>query len=234
MKRIAILQSNYIPWKGVFDLINSVDEFILYEDVKYTKRDWRNRNKIKTKDGLRWLTIPIKNTHGYQAIKDTLVFNHTWCEEHWRTLHHSYARAPYFNLYADEIKALYENCAREDHLSNINYNFYKLINKFLDIITPITWSMDYHPTTTGKNQRGIELCHKAGATHYLSGPAAKDYIEIELWQKNNLTLEYFSYDGYPEYPQLYSPFEHNVSILDLLFHTGPKARQYLLSFARNE
>jgi len=233
MKRIAILQSNYIPWKGVFDLINSVDEFILYDDVQYTIRDWRNRNQIKTKDGLHWLTIPIKQTNGDKAIKDTLVANHAWCETHWKTIHQYYNKAPYFKRYASEIEAIYTQCDREDYLSNINYIFYQRVNDFLGITTPITWSMDYHLTQTEKNRRLIELCHKAGATHYLSGPAAKNYLEIELWHNNDLTIEYFSYHGYPKYPQLFGPFEHNVSVLDLLFNTGPQASQYMLSFSKN-
>lgn len=234
MKKVAILQSNYIPWKGVFDLINSVDEFIICDDVQYTKKDWRNRNKIKTYDGIRWLTIPIKHSHGFSLIKDTVVANHTWCETHWKLLHNSYAKAPYFDLYADEIKAVYDKCASENHLSNINYHFYRLINKFLGITTPLTWSMDYHSNASGKNERGIDLCHKAGATHYLSGPAAKSYIDLEVWHKNNISIEFFSYDDYPEYPQLYVPFEHKVSVLDLLFHAGPNAPQYMLSFKKKD
>jgi hypothetical protein len=105
-----------------------------------------------------------------------------------------------------------------------------MINEFLGITTPISWSMDYHLTHTEKNLRLIELCQKTGATHYLSGPAGKNYIDLELWQRNNITVEYFSYDGYPEYSQLFGPFEHNVSALDLILNTGPRARHYMLSF----
>lgn len=230
MKKIAVLQSNYIPWKGVFDLINSVDEFIIYDDVQFTKNDWRNRNKIKTHTGLLWLTIPIQHTHGFQDIKDTIVANHDWCETHWKTIHQFYTKAPYFEFYAQEIEETYEECSQLDHLSLINMRFYQLINRFLSIPTPMSWSMDYDLKAIDANRRLIELCQKAGATHYLTGPSAKDYIDTKIWTKNQIEIEYFSYQGYPEYPQLFGPFEHQVSVLDLLINTGPNAPQYLLSF----
>lgn len=232
MKRIAVLQSNYIPWKGVFDLINSVDEFILYDDVQYTTKDWRNRNKIKTHTGLLWLTIPIAKKTSHGQIQHTQVANHTWGKKHWQTLHQFYTRAPYFDRYAEAIKATYEQYASEDHLSRINYQFYQLICGFLGITTPITWSMDYSLTATEKNRRLIELCHQTGGTHYLSGPAAKNYMDPKIWAENQINLDYFSYEGYPEYPQLFGPFEHFVSVLDLLFNTGPNAREYMLSFSK--
>src|SRR5687767_5361993 len=96
-RRIAISQSNYIPWKGYFDLINFMDEFILYDDVQFTRRDWRNRNKIKTPNGELWLTIPVQVTGKYhQSIRETQVSDSTWARTHWRTLEHAYARAPWF------------------------------------------------------------------------------------------------------------------------------------------
>ena len=78
-KKVAILQSNYIPWKGYFDMIASVDEFILYDDMQYTRRDWRNRNQIKTAQGLKWLTIPVcvKGKY-YQKIRDTEIAKSNW------------------------------------------------------------------------------------------------------------------------------------------------------------
>src|SRR5215510_8709820 len=101
-KKVAIVQSNYIPWKGYFDLINSVDEFILFDDMQYTKRDWRNRNRIKTPDGVAWLTIPVAVKGKYhQRIADTLVSDPSWIASHWKTIRHCYARAPYFAVYRD-------------------------------------------------------------------------------------------------------------------------------------
>ena len=229
MKKIAILQSNYIPWKGYFDIINLVDEFILYDDMQYTRRDWRNRNKIKTPDGLKWLTIPVVNKGKFfQKINETQVQNSEWCHDHWRALSLNYARAPYFRQYAERREGLYRQCEQETYLSKINYRFLTAICEMLDIHTKITWSSDYE-LAEGKTERLVGLCRSAGGSEYLSGPAAKDYIEDSLFEEAGITLKYMDYSGYPEYPQQFGAFEHGVTVLDLLFNTGPDARKYMKS-----
>ena len=229
MKKIAILQSNYIPWKGYFDIINLVDEFILYDDMQYTRRDWRNRNKIKTPDGLKWLTIPVVNKGKFfQKINETQVQNSEWCHDHWRALSLNYARAPYFRQYAERIEELYRQCEQETYLSKINYRFLTAICEMLDIHTKITWSSDYE-LAEGKTERLVGLCRSAGGSEYLSGPAAKDNIVDSLFEEAGITLKYMDYSGYPEYPQQFGAFEHGVTVLDLLFNTGPDARKYMKS-----
>lgn len=230
-KTIAILQSNYIPWKGYFDLINMVDEFILYDDMQYTRRDWRNRNKIKTANGVNWLTIPMKvKGEFFQPIKDAQVSDLGWAAEHWKIINHSYARAPFFKQYREQIESLYLTLD-ESYLSRINYRFMKSICGILGITTPITWSMDY-TLAEGKTERLVDLCKQAGGSAYISGPAARDYIDPALFEQAGIALSYVDYSGYPEYNQLFPPFEHGVSILDLLFNTGPDAPQYMKSFGR--
>ena len=161
-KKVAILQSNYIPWKGYFDIIHMVDEFILYDDVQYTKNDWRNRNKIVTKDGLIWLSIPVLHTGKFsQKIRETKVIDGRWADKHWRSIEYSYSQ---------------------------------------------------------------------GGGAYLSGPAAKDYIRENLFAEEGIALEWMDYSGYPEYPQTLQQFEHGVSVLDLIFHKGPEAKNYMKSF----
>jgi hypothetical protein len=227
MKKIAILQSNYIPWKGYFDIIGMVDEFILYDDMQYTRRDWRNRNKIKTPDGLKWLTIPVVNKGKFfQKINETEVRDSQWCHDHWRALSLNYARAPYFHRYAEQIEELYRQCEQETFLSRINYRFLTAICGILEIPTKITWSSDY-PLEEGKTERLAGLCRSAGGDEYLSGPAAKDYIVDEVFAQAGIRLSYMDYSGYPEYPQQFGPFEHGVTILDLLFNAGPDARKYM-------
>ena len=229
MKKIAILQSNYIPWKGYFDIINLVDEFILYDDMQYTRRDWRNRNKIKTPDGLKWRTIPVVNKGKFfQKSNETQVQNSEWCHDHWRALSLNYARAPYFRQYAERLEELYRQCEQETYLSKINYRFLTAICEMLDIHTKITWSSDYE-LAEGKTERLVGLCRSAGGSEYLSGPAAKDYIVDSLFEEAGITLKYMDYSGYPEYPQQFGVFEHGVTVLDLLFNTGPDARKYMKS-----
>ncbi len=224
---MAILQSSYIPWKGYFDLIRRVDEFILYDDAQYTKRDWRNRNRIKTPNGPIWLSIPVEVKGKYlQAIKDTRVSDPTWNERHLKAIVANYARAPYYRHYKAGVEELFLDC-RALSLSEINFRFLSRICGLLSIATRLSWSMDYE-LVPGRTERLVGLCRQAGATEYLSGPSARSYIDPAQFEQAGMTLTFMDYAGYPEYTQLHPPFDHHVSILDLLFNTGPDAVSYLL------
>ena len=226
-KKVAIVQSNYIPWKGYFDMIRQVDEFILLDSVQYTRRDWRNRNRIKTPEGVIWLTIPVKAAGRYlQSIRETEISDPGWAEHHWTTLKRAYGRAPHFAPIAPRLEALYGNASRCRLLSEVNRLFLRDLCVMLAIPTRITADSDYHPTGT-KTERLVGLCRAAGATEYLSGPAARDYIAPELFHDAGIRLSWMDYTGYPEYPQLHPPFDHAVSILDLIVHTGPDAMRHL-------
>lgn len=229
-KKVAIVQSNYIPWKGYFDLIQMVDEFILYDDMQYTKRDWRNRNLIKTRDGLKWLTIPVQTKGKYsQTIKDTKVCDHSWAKKHYRTLTHNYSTAKYFKDYQDIIKELYEKASSIEYLSEINFLFIKSVCDILKINTKISWSSDYIPLSDDKDKTGklICICKSANANHYVSGPSAKSYMDENLFHAEGIDISYIDYSNYPEYPQCFDGFNHNVTILDLIFNQGPNATQYM-------
>jgi hypothetical protein len=228
-KRVAIVQSNYIPWKGYFDLIGRVDEFVLYDDVQYTRRDWRNRNKIKTPAGVQWLSIPVQVKGKYlQKVKDTVVSGDEWRREHWETLTHCYGRAPFFRALADTFRGLYLGSTAR-FLSEINRAFLAAVCDLLGIRTRLKWSMDYRLSSDDPSERLLEVCAQAQAAEYLSGPAARAYLDEGLFRRAGIRLSYMDYTGYPEYPQLYPPFEHAVSVLDLLFMTGPDAPRYLKS-----
>lgn len=228
MKKIAILQSNYIPWKGYFDMINMVDEFILYDEVQYTKNDWRNRNKIQTKQGVQWLTIPVRQKELAQSIKDTKVTDNKWRKKHWSTVSQNYAKAPYFKDYKDVFEALYLNCD-EEYLSQVNYRFIMAINEILSITTNIRWSNEFH-LIEGQTEKLLGICKNCNADIYLSGPAAKDYFDEELAKKENIKVEWMDYSAYPEYNQVHSPFEHGVTVLDLIFNEGLDAAKFMKSF----
>lgn len=231
MKRVAIIQSNYIPWKGYFDIINCVDEFIILDDVQYTKRDWRNRNKIKTPNGTQWLTIPVQTKNKYkQMIKDVIVSNNSWAQQHYNKIVRYYSKTKYFNEYKDFFADLYFGTCEKD-LSSINYKFLSKICMLLGIKTIISWSMRYK-SVDGKNERIISLCKQAGADEYLSGTSAKSYLDENMFRTENIKVRWMSYEGYQEYNQLYCPpFIHDVSILDMIFNEGTKgAREHMLSF----
>lgn len=228
MKKVAILQSNYIPWKGYFDIINLVDEFILFDDMQYTRRDWRNRNKIRASGGIEWLTIPVEVKGKFlQKIKETRVADHKWAENHWKAIQMNYARAPYFKELSPWLRDLYRQAGQKDFLSEINYMFLTAICDYLGIQTKITWSSDY-VLAEGKTERLVELVKSVGGSYYLSGPAAKVYIVDRYFEQAGVQLAYMNYSGYPEYPQRFKyPFEHGVSILDLLFNVGKDAPRYI-------
>jgi hypothetical protein len=227
-KVVAIVQSSYIPWKGYFDLVNWADEFILFDDMQYTRRDWRNRNRIKTRGGTLWLTIPVQvKGRFHQRIDETKVADSGWARNHWESLQHSYAHASHFAEYAPFFEKLYLGL-QEEYLSRINFRFLRAICDLLGIATRLSWSAEYR-SVAGKTERLVHLCRQAGATEYVSGPSARDYLDERQFQDAGIKLRYADYSGYPEYHQLYPPFDHHVSVLDLLFNEGPHAGRYLLS-----
>ena len=230
VKRVAIVQSCYVPWKGYFDLINSVDEFILYDECQYTRQDWRNRNRIKTATGTRWLTIPVTIDGLYgQRIDTTRIAQPDWAERHWDTVRQAYRRAPHFDQYASAVQDAYARVSTEQFLSRVNRALIEVVCSFLGIRTPLSWSTDYSARGS-RTERVVNLCKDSGASIYLSGPRGRDYLDEQRFVEAGVELEYFDYEGYEKYPQLYPPFEHSVSVLDLLFSAGSEAPRYMKSF----
>ena len=229
MKRIAISQSNYIPWKGYFDLINSVDEFVLYDDMQFTRRDWRNRNQIKTPAGLQWLTIPVEVKGKFlQRINETVISDPNWARLHWRALELNYAQAVHFVDYREQIRELYLGCTSL-RISEINYHFLSALLPLLGIRTRLSWSSDYLPKGD-RSARLLSICHQAGATVYFSGPSARDYLDTALFATAGVEVVWMDYSGYVPYRQMHGDFQHGVSILDLLFNEGPRAPFFMKSF----
>jgi hypothetical protein len=201
MKSIAILQSNYIPWQGYFDLIRSVDEFVILDSVQFTKNDWRNRNRIRTPAGPAWLTIPIRTAGRFsQRICEAEVAESQWAQRHWRTLTQHYARAPQFRRYATELEKTYEQAAGESSLSRINRLFLELACKWLGIETVIR-SSDFYPDHPDRVQRLVAICQAADARRYVSGPAAKTYLDPAPFKAADIDLCFFEY-GESSAPQL--------------------------------
>jgi hypothetical protein len=224
MKRVAILQSNYVPWKGYFDIIAAVDEFILYDDVQFTKNDWRNRNRIKTPQGPQWLTIPT-GPNIRRRICDVSIPSAAWRVAHWKTLVQNYRKTPSFERIATWLEPLYFQSVHTD-LSTINRTFIEAICTYLGITTNLSWVWEYE-TAAGQTERLVDLCLQVGATEYVSGPGARAYLDVAAFAARNIVVTWFDYAGYPEYPQLWGPFEHRVSILDLLFNCGTSAPRYM-------
>jgi len=231
-----ISQSNYIPWRGYFDLIASADIFIILDDVQYTRRDWRNRNRIKTPTGSQWISIPIISKGKYlQRINETMVAGPGWSMEHWKTLEHNYRKAPFFDEISAWLMPLYRQAAELTLLSEINRNFLEAVCRYLDISTRFHWSTDFFSIETldgfDKNQRILELCNKVGANRYISGPLALEYMDKKAFEAAGIDVDFADYGHYPPYPQMHGAFDPYISIIDTLFNTGKKTRDYTVGYA---
>ncbi|NPV76947.1 MAG: WbqC family protein [Anaerolineae bacterium] len=228
--KVVILQPSYIPWRGYFHQIVLADIFVFYDDVKYDKNGWRNRNRIKTPSGSQWLTIPVLTA---RLEQDQIPINQikidsskNWAKKHWNALTTSYRKAPFFQKIAPLLEQAYSS--QPELLSEFTIPLTIQLAHRLGIEkTQFIQSSSLAGITGKKTDRLISILKRLGATEYISGPAAKDYLEEEKFLSNGIQLKYMVYD-YPEYPQLYPPFDPNLSILDLLFMTGPEAIKYII------
>jgi hypothetical protein len=223
----VILQPSYIPWRGYFDLLHRADVFVFYDDVQYDKHGWRNRNRIKTASGTQWLTIPV-NAKGavsgdLQLADARIVWTQDWARKHATTIRQSYSRAPFFSHYASMVDAFF--ATRHERLVDFTIETTLALAKELGITTRFVRSSQLG-VTGERTERLVKILHKLEATHYLSGPSAKDYIDPAVFAQANIGLEYIVYD-YRPYEQLHGAFDPQVSILDLLFMTGPQAPAYI-------
>ena len=223
--RVAISQSNYVPWRGYFDLIDSVDEFVIYDEVQFTRRDWRNRNRIKTANGLQWLTIPVQSKGNYYSkVSEIRVDDPGWNQNHWRAIELAYSKAEWFPTERDWLSDLYTR-ATFDELSRVNRHFIEAFMGKLQISTPLRDSSDF-VLADDRNERLLNICIELGATAYVSGPAAKDYLDENLFKSHGISVEWFNYEGYEPYPQLWGDFVDGLSIVDLVLNWGPSSERF--------
>ena len=231
-RSVAIVQSNYIPWKGYFDLIARVDQFILLDDVQYTHRDWRNRNLIKTADGPKWLSVPVRHERTSRVADVTIATDQgDWRRKHLGTIEHAYRDAPHAATILPWLAESYGAVASVERLSELNRKLIDRVCDRLGITTPVALSTDYFTLQEldafEPTQRLLALCQAAGATSYLSGPAARAYMDTSLFSNQGIEVEWMDYAGYREYPQLHGEFTHGVSVVDVLLMTGPDAATFL-------
>lgn len=225
MKKVAVLQSNYIPWKGYFDIIHDVDLFIFYDEVQYTKNDWRNRNRILTKTGAQWITVPTgDNIH--RSILDVEIKNSLWQKKHWNSIVGSYSRAPYFKKYKEFFEYVYLE-KKWTKLYELNrYIIINIASEFLDMSTKFEDSRNFQ-TEGKKDEKLLSLLKQVKTDIYISGPSASEYMNIDNYKKNDIEIKWKKYHDYPKYRQRYEPFTHYVSIIDLLFNVGENAQYYI-------
>jgi WbqC-like protein len=233
-KTICINQSNYIPWRGYFDLIRKSDEFIIADSVQYTHKDWRNRNQIKTRSGLLWLTVPVKSSGRLstsQRIEETRITDPRWASKHLTSFHHAYHKAPCFSEVMDWLEPLYRNLTEEVMLSAVNEQLLRRLAEYLGIRSVIRRTSDYVPAEAldrlERTERIILLCKATGATRYLTGPAARIYLDMTAMAHAGIEVEWMDYGGHEPYRQLWGDYVPHVSIVDTIFCLGPKSGRYI-------
>ncbi|BCT69192.1 WbqC family protein [Nitrosospira sp. NRS527] len=229
-KKVAILQSNYIPWKGYFDLIHDVDLFIFYDDVQYTHSDWRHRNKLMTRDGPRWLTIPAGHDLK-RLICEVEIPDQSWKQQHRSIIEQNYRNAPFIEESQPLLDFLYANTITS--LSDYNQRAIRHLSNILGIHTQFADSR-LLGVNGRKTERLIGILESVGATKYISGPSARDYIDEPMFVEAGIELVYKEYPAYPPYRQCFSPFSPFVTILDLLMNVGPEAPRYIWGWHQNE
>lgn len=224
--RVGISQSNYIPWKGYFELISQVDVFVFLDNVQFTKRDWRNRNRVKSPGGNVWLTIPVESKGKFQAkISEMRVLPSDWKSKHLRTIEMNYSRASEFGSMFPWIKAVYEECP-DDFLVEVNRHFTLQIMDFLGINTRVVGDEEFD-LKSDPTIRLLDICRELGATEYVSGPAARNYLNIDAFKGQNIEVNWFLYGPYPRYKQPWGDFVDSVSVIDTILCTGTRAPELM-------
>ena len=225
MRTIGIIQPSYLPWRGFFDFIQEVDVFVFLDDVQYTVRDWRNRNRIKTPDGgAVWLTVPVLGGRN-QLIRDARIDNaQPWIRKHVQLLERSYRRAPHFDEYFGTIAAVYS--AEFELLSELDIALTRALCGCLGIETELVVASSL-ACEGAKDDKLLAIVQRLEGDVYLSGPSAAAYMRPSLWRDAGVDLRYKDYSGYPEYAQISEPFEPSVSVLDTLFMLGKAAPDYI-------
>jgi hypothetical protein len=208
--------------------MHMADLFVYLDDVQYDSRGWRNRNRIKTPAGPSWLTIPVLHK-GSQALgteirEIEICWDSDWPRKHWTSIRHAYARAPFFAEYAPLLEEFYAR--RDTRLADFTIDLSTALARRLGIERTRFIRSSTLAVTGDRTGRLLEILRRVGATEYISGPAARAYLDRDRLETAGIRVRYMTYD-YPEYPQLYPPYDPQVSILDLLFMVGPDASRYI-------
>ena len=226
MKRISILQPSYLPWLGYFDQMARVNAFVFLDEVQFTRRDWRNRNRIRTQEGWAWLTVPVIQKGKFEQTLLDVEIDHSkqWIGKHLKNFRSHYSKTPQFGFYFPQLESIL--CKRHERLVDLCLETCLWLKESLGIETAIFRSSELE-VEGSKTGRILNICRKLSATHYLSGDSARDYLREDRFSRYNIELEYQNY-GHPEYPQRYSGFEPYLSVVDLLFNCGGDSLNILI------
>lgn len=232
-RRVAIIQSSYIPWRGSFAILARCDAFVFLDSVQFTRRDWRTRNRIKTPQGPLWLSIPARQKGNYTAPIDAIeVAEPGWAAQHVRSIEANYRRAPHAAAVLPALHEAYAAAGAEPLLSRVNQGLTAALCRLLGIGTPLLRDVDLLPRerldALDPTARLVELAAAAGAGEYLSGPSARSYLDEAAFAARGMGVAWMDYAGLPEYPQLWGGFEPAVSVVDALLNLGPAGARAVL------
>lgn len=227
--RFSCCQSNYIPWRGYLDLIRCSDIFIIHDDIQFTKQDWRNRNKIRTDKGSEWLTVPVRKAPTNTNIDRIEIAGEDWRDDHSRKLRQHLGKARYFE---DAIDLWEKGTEGHKYLSLMNVDLIVRVCRYLDIQTRIIMSSTLD-ITGHKTERLIQMAKMFDAKTYISGPAAKCYLDVDAMKEIGCDVEWKEYNYFP-YPQTYPGFFGFVTVLDLIANLGPEAKNHIQSMSYEE
>jgi hypothetical protein len=215
---ITIHQPDFLPWLGFFDRWLKSDLYIVLDDVQFIRRGWHHRDRIKTPQGVKWLTVPVcKKGRFHQQIKDVEIDNVVrWRRRHLNTLRSSYGKAPNFNA----VFHLVEDIFRRNHkfLIELNIDLLDCLSGFMKIDTPYIFSSSFKTSSKGTDKL-VQLVKAVGGRFYLTGKGAKDYLDVSAFHKEGIQVLWQDFN-HPVYPQLYGSFEPMLSVLDSLMMFG--------------
>ncbi len=222
--KVAVCQPMYLPWIGYFALMDKVDVYVFYDDVQFSPQSWQQRNRIKTGNGIQWLTIPIKRNFGQKICDVEINTDVIWRVNHAKAIEQAYSKAPNFEPYSWYIDDFYQMYWY--YLSDLTIYESTFIAEMLDVELPEFLKSSEMNLTGSKDDRLLELLEKVGATEYISGVKAKDYIDEDKFKKAGIKLTWFEYE-HPVYPQIRGEFVPYMSAIDLMFNVGKESVKYV-------
>lgn len=223
----TVHQPNYLPYLGFFEKAHRSDVFVLYDTTQFKKNDWQNRNKLCTKNGWQWISLPVLHDFGQKIFEVRIKDPVKSLEKNWRSIQVNYGRAPYFKDYFREFEKIF--FSGTESLSDLNCRIIIQAAQFLGIKTKFFKSSDLPGIETASTQALIDLTKQVGADTYISGGEGINYLDMDLWKNSGLKIEFQKYH-HPVYQQFNNPdFQPYMNILDLLFNCGDRSLEILIS-----
>ncbi|MDQ6994542.1 MAG: WbqC family protein [Mariprofundaceae bacterium] len=223
MTLITIHQPNYLPWSGFFHKWMISDAFIILDTVQYHKNEWQNRNRIKTRQGAQWLTVPVSYRFP-QTIQEVGIASQAWARKQMAAVEQAYSKAPFFQDYYPSLQVLWQQ--PWEKIADLNVAVIRLLGDMLGCDAPLLLASEMTTESDDPTQRLIQLCQEVKGTAYLSGSEGRNYLQKDVFESSGLDL-YFQAVEAPIYPQLHGEFIPYLTALDVLMNTGPEAKHII-------